>query len=145
MTNMKRPETTGKIPPRTVLRYALLQVPGLVLLIAVLFYPHDIFQISVSLKYIIIIFWVSKDAIMFPFVWRSYDPAGFNPVHTMRGKIGVALEHLDPEGYIMVNGERWKACAAGIQTSIEKGSPVEVVEMHGLCLHVHLWDNSSIN
>lgn len=51
----------------------------------------------------------------------------------MAQRRGVAASDLDPEGWVIVQGERWKARAEG---RIAAGEPVEVVSMEGLQLRV---------
>jgi membrane-bound serine protease (ClpP class) len=49
------------------------------------------------------------------------------------GRSGVADTALDPEGWIVVQGERWRARAEG---AMARGEAVEVVSMEGLLLRV---------
>ena len=51
----------------------------------------------------------------------------------LAGRLGVAASDLDPEGWVIVQGERWKARA---EERIAAGEPVQVVSMDGLLLRV---------
>jgi membrane-bound serine protease (ClpP class) len=49
------------------------------------------------------------------------------------GRLGVADTPLDPEGWVLVQGERWRARAEG---TVAQGETVEVLSMEGLRLRV---------
>jgi len=124
----------NNIPLRVYIKYSLLQIPGTALLALVLFFLGDILDLSHYLKYIILLLWILKDIIMFPFVWQSYDSTGRNTGFSMIGKRGVARERLAPSGYIRVGGELWKAETT--DGHIESGEPVTVIHVDGLKLTV---------
>lgn len=52
----------------------------------------------------------------------------------MIGKAAVARSTLDPEGFVLVDGARWKAQTGGVR--IEDGDKVVVTEIEGLTLTV---------
>ena len=54
----------------------------------------------------------------------------------MIGAQGIVLDRLDPEGYILVHGERWKAVLFVNGPPIEKGQKVLVQGRKGLSLRV---------
>jgi len=81
----------------------------------------------------IVILWVVKDAILYLFLWRAYDP---RPPEPMLGLKGLAQEKIDPSGYVSVRGELWKAEAAQGFPSPDKGQAVEVLAVRGLTLIV---------
>lgn len=54
----------------------------------------------------------------------------------MTGKIGIALENINPEGIILVHGEKWKAVPEEDRIVIEKGRKVEVTGRKGLVLMI---------
>ncbi len=51
----------------------------------------------------------------------------------LAGRAGEAVTDLDPEGWVLVQGERWQARA---DESVSKGEAIRVVEGHGLWLKV---------
>jgi len=51
----------------------------------------------------------------------------------MAGLGGVADSDLDPEGWVVVQGERWKARS---EEKVPAGQPVQVVSVEGLRLRV---------
>jgi len=54
----------------------------------------------------------------------------------MIGARGLVKERLDPEGYIQVAGELWKAEHVETDMPVEKGIQVRTVKMEGLKLFV---------
>jgi len=124
----------GKKPrwsARTLRRYALFQIPDICLLILILIVAKWL-DLPGWLTYGFIIFWIAKDIVMFPFVWRAYDTGP----PSMIGNTGVAEERLAPFGYIRIQGELWKAELAEGFREIEKGEPVRVRAIKGLTLIV---------
>ena len=81
-------------------------------------------------------FWVGKDILLFPFLWRFYDPNQFPDRFRMVGRKGFALTRLDPDGYVQVQGERWQASIYEDHASIEKEEAICVEAINGLKLTV---------
>jgi membrane-bound serine protease (ClpP class) len=52
----------------------------------------------------------------------------------MVGQRATARSYLNPDGFVFIRGERWKAVAEDAPISI--GTPVEVIEVKGLTLKV---------
>jgi membrane-bound ClpP family serine protease len=77
--------------------------------------------------------WVAKDIILFFFTWRAYD---WDQKETMIGMNGIVLDRLDPTGYVLVRGEKWRAKVMGMKAPIEKGQEVEVLGRQGLTLQI---------
>ena len=120
----------------TIVRYTLLQVPGLVVLIMILILVGRFVDIPVVLSWGIVIIWVLKDIILFPFVWRAYDSDSHEKSDPMIGLEGYAVDHLSPRGYIKVRGELWKAELTHKNAVVGKGEKVKVKEINGLTLIV---------
>jgi membrane-bound ClpP family serine protease len=76
---------------------------------------------------------VAKDIILFFFTWRAYD---WDQKETMIGMTGTVLDRLDPTGYILVRGEKWRATVMGIDSPLEKGRKVLVTGRQGLTLQI---------
>jgi len=69
-------------------------------------------------------------------VWRVAEAQTRREVvgpESLIGAIGVAIDDLDPEGMIMVEGEVWRARAS---SRIGRGERVRVVSYSGLLLYV---------
>jgi len=97
--------------------------------------------IPVWLLWSIIGFWIVKDVVLFPFIWRAYDWDRAGRSRSMIGECGIAKEKLAPSGYIQVHGELWRAERLGEGPPIEAGQPVRVKKMEGLTLFIVL-DNT---
>jgi membrane protein implicated in regulation of membrane protease activity len=108
---------------RIAIRYALLHVPGLVLLILILPSVQRWTELPPWFFWGFVLLWIVKDMVLFPFVWRAYDWSCPMHVHALVGTEGIAQERLAPSGYIRVHGELWKA------EVIRNGPPVD---SHGL-------------
>lgn len=134
---------TRGLSTRVVLKYALLQIPGLALLILILLFIQRWVDLPLYFFWGSVILWIAKDAILFPFVWRSYDSRGEGAADTLLGEKGIAKERLAPSGYVQVRGELWRAKAIG-DHPIEKGDRVLVLSISGLTLLVTS-DNKDLN
>ncbi len=127
---------------RVLSRYWLLQLPATALLILILFLLRDRLAIPVWALWSIVGLGVAKDALLYPRVWRSYDPAYPATVHSMEGEHGVATERIDPTGYVRVRGELWRAKLMNGVPPIDKGERVLVDTMRDLTLLVRPEDRS---
>jgi membrane protein implicated in regulation of membrane protease activity len=121
---------------KIIIRYALLQIPELILIIIGL----NLVRIWVDLAdwffWIIILVMVIKDIILFPFLWRAYDWDNPKNRNSLLGVRGIARERLTPNGYIFINGELWMAEPTDKGIIIEKDEPVIVTGVQGLTLFV---------
>ena len=127
-----------KIPSRVYIRYGLLTIPGTVVLILVLIIVQNWVPIPFWLRITLIVLWIAKEVILFPFIWRAYDHAQPEVFHPMIGLRGITKERLAPTGYILVQGERWKAEKIPGEHPIEKNKWVRVKKIEGLKLFVVL-------
>ena len=80
--------------------------------------------------------WVAKDAALYPFVWRSYDPGYPATMHSLDGEHGVATERLDRSGYVRVCGELWRAELDRGARPVDKDEPVRIQATRGLTVIV---------
>jgi len=94
--------------------------------------------IPVWLLWSIIGFWIFKDVVLFPFIWRAYDWDRAGRSRSMIGARGIAKEKLAPAGYIQIRAELWKAEKLRKGPPIEAGQAVRVKKMEGLTLFVVL-------
>jgi membrane protein implicated in regulation of membrane protease activity len=125
-----------KIPRPIYLRYLLLNIPGLVAVILILIIIRHWVDLPAWLFWSIIGFWIIKDIVLFPVVWRSYDWERPGRSRSMIGERGVARDRLAPSGYVRVRGELWRAEKLGDGPAIEAGQPVKIIKMEGLTLFV---------
>jgi membrane-bound ClpP family serine protease len=108
---------------RVLAKYWALQLPGTALLVATLLFVEDDLAWPPWLVWTIVAAWVAKDAILYPFVWRSYAGGSARLPYPMAG---VAVERIDPHGLIRSSGELWRAELAPGARPIEEGETVKV-------------------
>ena len=125
-----------KIPRPIYFRYLLLNIPGLVAVILILFIIQHWFVLPAWLFWSIIGFWMIKDVVLFPVVWRAYDWDHPGRSRSMIGEQGIARDRLAPSGYVKIRGELWRAEKLGDGPPIEAGQAVQVIKMKGLTLLV---------
>ncbi len=125
-----------KIPKPIYLRYILLNIPGLAAVILILIIIQNWVVLPVWLFWSIIGFWIVKDVVLFPFVWRAYDWERSGQSRSMIGERGIAKERLAPKGYVQVRGELWRAEIIDGASAIEMGQFVKIVKIDGLTLFV---------
>ena len=111
-------------------------IPGTTVLILVLIIVRHWVNLPVWFSIILVVIWLGKEVIMFPFVWRAYDHHSTPVVYAMIGQRGVAKERLAPTGYVLVRGELWLAENIGSQPFIERGMWVQVKKIEGLKIFV---------
>lgn len=121
---------------RILLRYALFQIPSLMILVLILYGVRPYFGLPAWLMWGIVGLWIAKDAVLFPFVWRAYDRRRRGILNKMVGLRGIAKERLAPTGYIQIRGELWRAEVIGEGPPIEKGEWVQVHEIRQALLRV---------
>jgi membrane protein implicated in regulation of membrane protease activity len=119
----------------TLIRYALLQLPGIGLAGCVVWILHVLFGLSLMLCWIGMGLWVLKDVVLFFFVWPAYQSGQEDGPHTLIGLHGVSREALHPEGYIRLYGVLWRAKSVG-GVPIPPATRVLVVARQGLTLIV---------
>jgi membrane-bound serine protease (ClpP class) len=84
-----------------------------------------------------------KDILLYPFVWRAYDTRFQQEHNFIIGLSGMANDRLDPEGYIIVKGEYWRARIVKDSKVIEKGERVKISGINGLTLIVEAEQTAS--
>jgi len=125
---------TKRWTSRAAWRYAAFQVPETVLLVVALLLVRRWIDIPTWAFWGLIAAWVIKDLVLFPFVWKSFEPAA--PADPMIGRTGVAEGILSPSGWIRIGGERWKAKVGDGCRPIQPGEAVRVDRVEGLTLIV---------
>ena len=126
---------------QVVLKYALFQLPGLVLFFLILILVQWWTDLPSRFIWGLLILWVIKDVVLFFLVWRSYQRVA-NPLIGMKG---VAEEQLAPSGYVRVRGELWKAEVIDPNLQIHKGEAVKVRRIRGLTLFVEPYNDETNN
>jgi membrane protein implicated in regulation of membrane protease activity len=123
---------------RVVLRYVLLQVPFTALVIVVLIWVRKWVDLPLWFICGLVAFLVIKDIVLYPFVWRAYDPDSPAMTKTMEGARGIAINDLHPSGYVEIGAERWQAEVIAGSLPIRRGQRVRVHGIRGLTLLVEL-------
>ena len=114
----------------------MLQLPGVVTFALVLLLVRHWMEFPDYLVWVLLGIWVGKDIFLFPILWRFYDPSQHPDRFRMIGRKGVAVTHLNPDGYVLVQGERWQAGIAEGGTPIGEGKAICVEAINGLKLTV---------
>jgi membrane-bound ClpP family serine protease len=127
---------TDKPPLQVVIKYFFLQLPGQATFILILVLTRQWLEAPAYLMWGVLGFWVIKDIFLFPFLWRLYDPNQYPDRFRMVGRKGLTLTHLNPDGYVQVQGERWQAGIYEEQACVEKGKVICVEAINGLKLTV---------
>ena len=119
-------------------RYLLFQLPGMGIAVVVLTGLVEIWDMRFTTAFVLFALWVAKDLALYPFLKVAYEPGGtgVNGPDALLGNLGVAQEDLDPEGYVKIGPELWRACIAHEAESIARGAPVRVVRMRDLTVVV---------
>jgi membrane protein implicated in regulation of membrane protease activity len=124
---------------RTLLRYALFQIPELAFVAAGLALAVDRGWLSQSVAAAVFGVWILKDATLFWFVRSAYAPGDGRLPRDPRGQIGVAPDGLDDEGYVRLGPERWRSRRSAKSGPIAPGGAVRVVALDGLTVEVEAW------
>jgi len=129
---------------RIIVRYALLQLPGLAIFILILMLARHWIAYPPWFGWLLVVLWIAKDIIFYPIVWRSYDWENADEKNPMIGERGIVETCLDPSGYIRIRGELWQAEVIDTQEPVEKGELVTVYQMRGLTLLVTRADIANV-
>ncbi len=121
-----------KYPKPAIIKYLLLQIPALILLICIVLWFYLSGVLSLIWFMLIVLIWVMKDVLLFFVVWKAYDTSKKIPV----SERGMTIENLDPDGYIEVGSELWRATCTQKNQTIKKGREVKIIAIKGLTLEV---------
>jgi membrane protein implicated in regulation of membrane protease activity len=117
-------------------RYALFQIPDLILLGLGLAAAVRWWELPLAAAYALFGLWAVKDIVMFPILRVAYQTGGSSAADRLDGALGVVTQSLDPTGYVSVASELWSAEATSASAAIAVGSIVRIVEIRGLTLLV---------
>ena len=90
-----------------------------------------------------LLFWLIKDALLYPFLWRSYDTSQKERPAPMQGQIGIVIRDLNPKGVIRVRGEYWNARVMDEDQLIPRDERVLVKDRRNLLLVVTRFPDSA--
>ena len=128
------------IPAKIYIRYALLNLLGVVVLVGILLIIRFYIPLPGWVMVVMVTIWLLKDVALFPLVWRAYDWDRPGISRVMTGAVGVVKKPLVPRGFVQIDGELWKAKNIGSEKVVERGTPVRVMKRIGLTVHVMAHD-----
>jgi membrane protein implicated in regulation of membrane protease activity len=121
---------------RVAARYALFQLPELVIASAVLLLLVRLELLTPGWGWASFGLWLLKEAALFPLLRRAYEPSDPSGAARLVGVIGIATGRLDPQGTVRIGAELWTARLASGSRPVEPGERVCVKAVEGLTLHV---------
>ncbi len=127
---------TGRSCMQVWKKYALIQLPGWALIGLILLALQDWVGLPAWVAAGLFLLYVAKDVVIYPSVRSAYESSEIEVADQLIGAQGIAKDDLDPEGYIQLRGELWRARAEPNDTVIGQGSRVEVQAAEGLILIV---------
>ena len=116
-------------------KYLLLQIPGLLIVGCLVAAAVRWWGVSTLTACLLLVAWVVKDAVMFPFVKSAYEPSD-EGVSNLVGARAVASDRLDPAGWVRLGPELWRAELARGHEPVAKGTVVRVCAVNGLVVTV---------
>ncbi len=139
-SDMKRLEPFLKLPPKTrrsiLVKYTLYQIPDTALAFLVLWILVEWADVAPWIAGSLAILWILKDILMFPVLWHSFGGTDASYPLSLVGAEGIVTERCDPNGYVQVRGETWKAESDERGTVIDAGVFIVVTGSRGLTLDV---------
>ncbi len=120
----------------TLVRYTLYQIPEwvLALVAAVLLYRWGFVPGWAGILLVAGV--MAKDAALYPLLRTAYESDTSTAIERLVGLRGVAVETLEPHGYVRVRGELWRSEATTAECAIRRGHPVTVHAVRGTTLLV---------
>ena len=119
-------------------RYLLFQIPSWILAALLLGALHRWLHVSLGVVIGLFVLYVAKDFMIYPYVREAYEPHNKTGAELLIGCIGLTKQRLDPEGYVQVKGELWRAVADPPGKPIPPGQEVRIQAVSDLTLVVTL-------
>jgi len=116
-------------------KYLLFQLPGWLLGVVALVWLWPRTGLATWIGVALLAAWVVKDFALYPLVRSAYVGRARTGGERLIGIRGKARDRLDPEGWVFVVGELWRARTTD-GAVLEQGSDVVVVAADGLVLSV---------
>jgi membrane-bound serine protease (ClpP class) len=120
----------------TFQRYMLFQVPGWLIDIAVLAALMEWWDLPLWSAIGIFTLLIVKDFVLYPMLRVGYETQEKSGIARLIGERGVVKQRLDPQGYVLVHGELWKARPCEPGPPLDAGVRVSVVSFEGMLLLV---------
>jgi len=117
-------------------RYLLFQVPGCVVAGGVLLALVRFWDLAPRTAALLFALWIAKELALYPLLRRAYAGADRDVTEALIGRSARVSETLDPQGYVRLGGELWRAEVAAERAPVAAGARVRVDAVHGLTLRV---------
>ncbi len=129
-------------PLPTLLRYCLLQIPGITFLSILLWWALDQHWITAQAALGILLGWLAKDVALYPMARRVLQsPQPAIGTDALIGRETQTATPLNPRGIVRFGSERWIAQHRD-NGVIAQGTRVRVTEAYGLVLVVEAVDEA---
>ena len=116
-------------------RYWLYQLPGIAIVASLAAVASQWLSLPLWACVLATLFWVAKDAALYPVVKASYRAGGPTGPASLIGSLGTVRDALDPIGLIKIGPELWKAKSSSPAAA---GDVVQVVGCAGMTLLVEV-------
>ncbi|MCP5066886.1 MAG: hypothetical protein GY946_09990 [bacterium] len=126
----------GAATHRVLLRYIAFQLPGLAVFSLGATAAVEWMELPLNVALTAVGLWMVKDAVMFRFVRKAYEPGDGRTPRDVRDCRGVATEEIGPEGYVRIGSELWRARVTEGCPPIAEGGAIRVLEVRGLTVVV---------
>lgn len=128
---------TGQRPARSAFaKYMMLEAPGWALAAVVLGFFLWNGNLSLAVAALLLALWIGKDFALWPILRIGYEDSHAGGTEGLVGALGTVRERLDPEGYVRVGSELWRAVVSRDAAPLEAGTAVRVLEVRELTLRV---------
>jgi len=127
-------------------RYLLMQIPsGFAVGLGLWAFVHW-GPLTPAIAAVLFCVWVIVEIALFPVLRIGYETGGQRAgVEAMIGMVGRVCRDLNPEGFVQLGHERWRALAVAGPLPIEAGTRVRIREVRHLTLVVEPADKASLD
>lgn len=120
---------------RVLLRYWLLQIPGILLVSVALLLLWRNEIVGTATASAALALWLLKDLALYPLYRFALRPPAPTGAQALVGQLATARTEIAERGIVRIGGELWQARTRD-GTGVRAGARVEVVAAHGLWLTV---------
>lgn len=129
---------------KTMFKYLIIQLTQLAIIVGVLVVVRSFVHVPAWVIALVLGVWILKDIILYRWLWRAYAYPDSDPLSELVGMEATVAQTLNPEGFVRVYGELWKARltlpepgeSAGKRLSLTQGAQAKVVGVRGSTLLV---------
>ena len=124
-------------------RYFLLQLPSWFLAAVLLVALHTWAGLPLWVAAVAWVLYVAKDFALYPKLRRAYETEEPSGAAALVGQLAVVKQPLEPEGYVQISGELWRARSTDGR-HILRAAQVRVVGADGITLTVRSDEPSAV-